>query len=145
MKNVVIAAVALLLATPLQAVPELQPHEGKWEFEVWYDFIGVPQRFPSYSKTQCVTRADPLPRISRPGHECFQRMQRQFGRTYTWFVNCSTDWEMVQGMGRVNYWKDRAQGDVHVQVINPVNPPQPMIFHIRGKRLGECDGSEEGS
>jgi len=133
------AIITLLAFFPLlvQAQSELQ--EGKWTFTINYDFIGVPQHFPQYTKTQCITREHPLPEISRPGHECNRQLQGRFGRTYTWQLNCSTDWEMVQGLGRVHYWGDVAQGDVHLQVINPFNPPQPMIFRIKGKRLGECD------
>lgn len=133
------AIVSLMVLFPLlsQAAPVLE--EGKWKFDISYDFIGIPQHFPEYSKTQCITRQDPLPEISRPGHECTRQLQGRFSRTYTWFENCSTDWEMVQGMGRIHYWGEEAHGDVHLQVLNPFNPPQPMIFRIRGKRLGDCD------
>jgi hypothetical protein len=137
MRTEMMIATLVFFVTPLQAQQLL--HEGKWEFEIGYDFIGVPQKFPGYRKTQCITRDAPLPKISRPGHECQRQQQRQFGRTYTWFVDCTTEWEMAQGMGRIHYWDDRARGDVHVQVINPYTPPQPMVFRIRGKRLGACD------
>lgn len=133
------AIVVILVLFPLlsQAAPELQ--EGKWQFVIRYDFVGIPQHFPEYSKTQCITHQDPLPDISRPGHECTMQQQGRFSGTYTWVEDCSTEWEMVQGMGRIHYLGDAAQGDVHLQVVNPFNPPQPMIFRINGRRLGECD------
>ncbi len=127
----------LIVTQPLFAEDGLE--EGKWEFEIWYTFIGVPQHFPSYTKTQCISKEDPIPQISRPGHECSRKLQGEFSSTYTWLVNCSTDWEAVQGIGRVEYAGGLARGDVHVQVINPVNPPQPMVFYVRGERVGSCD------
>jgi hypothetical protein len=127
----------LLSTTALQA--EMRFQEGLWEFDVRYDFIGIPQHFPSYKVRQCMTADAPIPTISRPGQNCTDHLQGQFGRTYTWQVNCSTEWEMVQGMGRIHYLGDRAQGDVHVQVLNPYNPPQPIVFRLRGERLGECE------
>jgi len=127
----------LLLVQPLQA--EMFFQEGLWEFDISYDFIGVPQHFPSYKVRQCMTAEAPMPSISRPGQICRDRLQGEFGRTYTWEVNCSTDWEIVQGMGRIHYLGDRAQGDVHVQVSNPYNPPQPIVFHLRGARMGVCE------
>lgn len=126
-----------LVVSSVSAEEEMmQP--GQWEFEVWYNFVGVPQRFPSYTQVQCISEGEPIPDISRAGHECRQQLEGEFGRTYTWQLNCSTDWEMVHGMGRIHYWGERARGDVHLQVINPYNPPQPMVFHIKGQRLGEC-------
>ena len=133
------AIVAVLSLFPLIASAAQALQEGKWKFDIRYDFIGIPQHFPEYSKTQCITLDDPLPDISRPGHECTKQLQGQFSRTYTWVENCSTDWEMVQGMGRIHYWGEQAQGDVHLQVVNPFNPPQPMVFRIRGQRIGNCE------
>lgn len=112
---------------------------GKWEFDIQYNFVGLPQTFPSYSTVQCLDEANPVPDISRVGHECRQALQGEFGRTYTWQLNCSTEWEMVHGMGRIHYREEKATGDVHLQVINPFNPPQPMVFYIEGRRLGNCD------
>jgi hypothetical protein len=112
---------------------------GAWEFEVEYDLIGIPQTFPRYSVKQCMNEANPFPNIARSGDECQMQMQGHFGRTYTWMVNCSTSWEMVQGMGRIHYFRDRARGDIHMQIINPHNPPQSMIYRIKGRYLGECE------
>lgn len=132
---------ALLLAmlgmtAPAQAETGLKG--GLWEFAIRYDFIGVPQKLPEYVNKQCITEAAPVPAISREGQECTDRVQGRYGRTFTWQVDCSTEWEMVQGMGRIHYDEDGATGDVHLQVINPYNPPQPMVFYLRGQRLGDC-------
>ena len=112
---------------------------GSWEFEVTYDLISVPQTFPSYSVSQCLDEATPFPNIPRPGNPCQTQLQGHFGRTYTWTLNCSDDWEMVQGMGRIHYKNEQAQGDVHLQILNPHNSPQLMEFRIKGKRTGACD------
>lgn len=128
---------ALLCATA-GARDEAGVIEGLWQFNVRYDFIGVPQHFPEYQVTQCITDAVPIPAISRTGQECHDRLQGRFGRTFTWQLDCSTEWEMVQGMGRIHYTREEAASDVYLQVLNPYNPPQPMVFHLHGKRLGEC-------
>jgi hypothetical protein len=132
-----IAALLLFLALPAQA--QMSIEEGLWEFDVRYDFIGIPQHFPSYKVKHCVSADSPIPKIARPGQNCTDSLQGRFGRTFTWQVNCSTEWEIVQGMGRIHYLGDHAQGDVHVQVSNPFNPPQPILFRIRGERLGDCE------
>ncbi len=114
---------------------------GNWEFEVSYDLIGIPQTFPGYTVKQCLDTTTPFPNISRPGNNCQTQLQGRFGRTYTWMLNCSDDWEMVQGMGRIHYRQGEAHGDVHLQILNPHNTPQLMKFRIKGKRTGPCDNA----
>ena len=113
---------------------------GSWEFDIKYDLIGIPQTFPGYTVKQCMDAKTPYPSISQPGREdeCQAQMQRSFARTYTWMMDCSSDWEMVQGMGRIHYYGEKARGDVHLQILNPHNPPQSMVFRIKGRHLGEC-------
>lgn len=137
-KGGMFALLAGLLSTGVTAEVETDVMEGLWQFNVRYDFIGVPQRFPDYVITQCITDELPIPSISRVGQECNDRLQGRFGRTFTWQVDCSTEWEMVQGMGRIHYNAAEAVADVYLQVVNPYNQPQPMVFNIRGKRLGDC-------
>jgi hypothetical protein len=127
----------LLGASGATARQAMEP--GSWAFDIEYDLIGIPQTFPGYTVTQCIDDTTPYPSISRPGHECQMQTQGHFGRTYTWLVNCSSDWEMVQGAGRIHYYQETARGDVHLQILNPHNPPQPMLFRIKGRHLGPCD------
>lgn len=130
--TIVSAGSTLTLAAPQGMTP------GNWKFDVSYDLVGIPQTFPGYTIQQCLDDGTPFPTISRPGHECQMQMQGRFGRTYTWMVNCSNDWEMVQGMGRIHYRREEAKGDVHLQILNPHNPPQMMVFHMEGHYLGPC-------
>ena len=135
---------ASLLCTAVSVMPSTVPADtevidGLWEFNIRYELIGVPQKMPEYLSKQCITESAPIPAISREGQECTERVQGRFGRTFTWQVDCSTEWEMVQGMGRIHYAGKEASGDVHLQVVNPYNPPQPMVFHLNGKRLGACE------
>lgn len=111
---------------------------GSWEFDIEYDLMGIPQTFPRYTITECISESNPFPNISRQGDDCQMQMRGRFGRTYTWMLNCSSSWEMVQGMGRIHYFRDRAHGDVHLQIINPQNPPQHMLYRIDGRYQGEC-------
>jgi hypothetical protein len=133
------AGLLLVLASQSCLAEKMEIETGLWEFAIRYEFIGVPQHFPEYVKKQCISAAAPVPAISRPGQECKDTLQGRFGQnTLTWELDCSTDWEMVHGMGRIHYDGAKASGDVHLQVLNPYNPPQPMVFRIKGKRLGNC-------
>ena len=127
------SAILILLSSGAQA---LTP--GNWEFNVRYDLIGIPQSFPGYTTQQCIDNSNPFPSINRPGNECKMHLQGQFGNTYTWVLNCSDDWEIVQGMGRIHYDDGKARGDVHLQILNPHNPPQMMEFEIKGQHTGAC-------
>lgn len=131
-----VGTLCALLLSPLISFAESP--SGSWRFDVEYELIGIPQTFPSYQITQCLNMNTPYPNISRPGHECQLQLQGRFGRTYTWMVNCSTDWEMVQGAGRIHFNGKQASGDVHLQILNPHNPPQHMVFHIKGQHQGNC-------
>ncbi len=137
LRSILITAPIALFSAFAQAQP-LPFTPGSWEFEITYDLIGVPQTFPGYSVKQCLDEASPFPNISRPGNPCQAQLQGHFGHTYTWTLNCSDDWEMVQGMGRMHYQKEKARGDVHLQILNPQNSPQLMAFSIKGKRTGSC-------
>jgi hypothetical protein len=129
---------AVALGPQSAAMASEESYEGSWKFRVHYDLIGIPQNFPGYTTVQCITQATPFPNISRQGNECETMLQGRFGSMVTWTVNCSDDWEMVQGMGRITYHQGKAQGDVHLQIINPHNSPQMMEFTIEGQRLGPC-------
>lgn len=140
MRQLIMFILSGLLLQSGSAMAERQPIQyGNWSFDVEYDLIGIHQEFPGYTINQCIDSNMPYPNISRPGNECGMTMQGRFGRTVTWMVNCSTDWEMVQGMGRMHYHRDRAQGNIHMQILNPHNTPQSMVFRIRGHYLGPCD------
>lgn len=116
--------------------PEIS--EGLWEFTIRYDVMGVPYRSAPYMDTRCITDADPIPRIERPGHECTATADDHLGRIVSWAINCSSDGEMVQGMGRMSYRRDRADGNVFMQALGPNAAPQPVVFTISGRRLGNC-------
>ena len=134
-------AFSLLALTALSSVHASSTllNSGMWKFDIHYDLIGLPQTFPGYSIEQCVIDNAPYPKIDRPGNECQAELQGQFGNTYTWILNCSDSWEMVQGLGRIHYNNDKANGDVHLQILNPQNPPQIMEFSFKGVRTGDCE------
>ena len=129
---------AALIPLQGQAVTPFTLEQGQWEFEISYNLIGVPQTFPIYSLSQCLDNTTPFPSIDRPGNECEAQLQGHFGNTYTWTLNCSDDWEMVQGMGRIRFMGEEAHGDVHLQILNPHNPPQMMEFTFKGHSTGRC-------
>ena len=138
-RSLTVSALLFSLGSTVAASPFML-NSGSWEFDIKYDLIGLPQTFPGYSQTQCIDSSSPFPSINRPGNECRAQLQGQFGNTYTWTLNCSDDWEMVQGMGRVHYQQETAHGDIHLQILNPHNPPQMMEFSFKGRRVGECGG-----
>ncbi len=137
---------SLLLALPLCAlVPTTQAAEdeagavkGAWRFNIEYELVGLPQKFPAYQFEQCLDSGPPIPNINRPGNECKVELQGIFDTLHTWTLDCSDDWEMVQGMGRINYTGSGARGEVYLQILNPHNPPQIMSYTINGTHLGRC-------
>ncbi len=112
--------------------------EGLWEFEVRYEVTGDPARFAPYTTTRCLSRDEPFPRIEREGQECKLHRQPALGRSVSWIVNCSSDWEMVHGQGRMTYVRDHGNGSLYVQILGPSSSPYNMVFHLRGQRVGEC-------
>ncbi len=138
MKRYIAAGLVWLVWGGFSAAGAAEIRSGEWEFSIEYRLAGVPQEFPGYTHTQCITPRDPIPRISRPGHECNAALQGVFGRSANWLLNCSTTWEMVQGMGRIHYWDNEAEGNIHLQIMGPQNPPQNMHYNIEGRYLGPC-------
>jgi len=134
-ESCLLSCLILLLALPL---PASAVEEGLWRFDIRYELIGIPQTFPSYQKTQCITKEKPVPDISRRGHECKTHLRGTFGQMETWQIDCSNDAETTQGMGRIIYDKDKATGDVHIQIVSTISPPEFMVFYVQGKRLGAC-------
>lgn len=138
--------VAIMLATMCSSMANARHvdwpniHEGLWEFTISYHMPGTMLRqTESYTDTRCISRNDPMPRIERSGQECTSVLQDHFGRSVSWQVNCSSQWEMVHGMGRMHYIDNTARGNVFMQIMGPIAPPQPMVFEINGRRLGDCE------
>lgn len=140
MKHILVSILSMTLLSPMlgMASPQSEFEHSQWEFEISYSLIGVPQTFPIYKLSQCIDSSSPFPSINRPGNECKAQLQGEFGNTYTWSLDCSDDWEMVQGMGRIHFMGGEAHGDVHLQILNPHNPPQIMEFLFKGKAIGGC-------
>lgn len=113
--------------------------EGLWQFEIDYQIVGAP-RLPGqrYASNRCLTRDDPYPRIEREGQECRLSRQPPVGRSLSWSVNCSSDWEMVNGQGRMHYVRDHGSGDIRMQIHGQASPPYEMVFHLRARRIGAC-------
>jgi len=110
----------------------------QWLFEIRYSIAGISQTIPTQQHNQCLSPAAPVPDISRPGYECRSSNQSWFGKTLVWQVDCSNEWERIQGTGRVNFDKEKAAGDIHLQIINPSSPPEYMVLSVQGKPLGAC-------
>lgn len=127
------ALVALMMGASAYAM------EGQeWNFNVRYDIAGITQTLPAYHRQQCLTEATPVPDISLPGQQCKTHVHGRFGNTLTWRVDCSSDWEIVQGVGRITFDGGRAGGDIHVQILSPSDVPQNMVFHIEGRTVNSC-------
>jgi len=111
----------------------------QWLFDLSYSVAGIALTVPVHTKEQCSADAVPIPDISRPGYQCTSRRQQWFdNKTLVWQLDCSNDWESIQGTGRVNFDGDKAAGDIHLQIINPVSPPEYMAVAFQGRPLGEC-------
>ncbi len=136
-----------LIAAATLAIPGAglaQAVDGLWEHEIRYELSGTPQVFPTYVRTHCVSAQHPIPNISRPGHECTVSPKSWDGQKIVWSLDCSTDTEIVQGMGTADYAGDQLEGNVYLQILSATNPYQSMVFTITGKRVGPCEASALG-
>ncbi len=137
-----IAALALLSTTSaLAAAAEptpFMPKEGLWRFTVSYRLMGIPQEFSDYQIEQCLSPSDAIPHIERHT-ECSHTPHHGFmPQPLLWFVDCSSDEELVHGQGRLHFMGDRAHGNVFMQVLANTNPPQAMVFELEGRYVGAC-------
>lgn len=127
-------AIALLVS----GNPPLAAESTQWLFDIRYTVTGISQILSAQQQNQCLSTATPMPDISRPGYECKSSRHIWFGKTLIWQVDCSNEWESIQGTGRVSFDKEGAAGDIYLQIINPTNPPEYMVLDIQGKPLGAC-------
>ncbi len=110
----------------------------QWLFDLSYSVAGIASTVPIHTKDQCAADALPIPDISRPGYQCKSRARSWFDKTLVWQIDCSNDWESIQGTGRVSFDDNKAEGDIHLQIINPVSPPEYMAVAFKGKTSGVC-------
>ena len=136
-KSKVLAVLPALMVMGSSAVAK-EPQE--WLFDISYDIAGIAQSFPAYHHDQCITDAAPMPDITNAGQKCSSRIHGRFGNTLTWQIDCSSEWEMVQGAGRITFEDGSAGGKVHLQILSPFAAPQYMVFTIEGKPAGSCGG-----
>ena len=127
-----------LLALEVMSASAFAMETQEWLFDISYDIPGVAQTFPPYRRDQCLTAAAPVPDVSNPGQHCTTLLHGRFGNTLTWQIDCSSEWEIVQGAGRVTFNGESAGGNVQFQILSPFNAPQYMVFHIEGKPGGSC-------
>lgn len=118
---------------------------AEWSFDIRYNIGGVAQPLAAYHHEQCLTEAAPVPDIAKPGQSCSTHLHSRFGNTLTWQIDCSSDWEIVQGVGRLSFEDGHAGGTVHLQILSPVNAPQQMVLNIEGRAAGRCDVSSASS
>ncbi len=116
----------------------LAPREGLWRFTIDYQLVGTPQEFTDYQIEQCLSPSDPVPHIERHAECRHTPHQGLLTEPLLWFVDCSSDEELVHGQGRLHFSGEQAHGNVYIQVLGSINPPQAMIFELEGQYLGEC-------
>jgi len=136
---------SLLLALVGIASSSYAMDPAAWSFDIRYNIGGVAQPLAAYHHEQCLTEASPVPDIAKPGQSCTTRLHSRFGNTLTWQIDCSSDWEIVQGVGRISFEDGHAGGKVHLQILSPVNAPQQMVLNIEGRAAGRCDVSSVSS
>lgn len=128
------ALLVLLVTTPPGYA--LQPQQ--WVFATRYEMDGVAQPLAAVRSEYCLSDAAPIPDIALPGQECSSHLHGRFGDTLTWQLDCSSDWEIVQGAGRLTFKEDIAQGELHLQILSPVDTPQQMVLRLEGRAAGRC-------
>lgn len=139
-----IGAVLLLGGATARCAEKDTIHAGQWDYSIEYHITGIPQSFPAYQLSSCLDEEKPIPTITRMGQECSVSHSSRFGNTVSWALDCSSEWEIVQGVGRIHFFPDDTfHGNINLQITGSTFPPRMMMMRLDGKRVGEC--VKEGS
>ncbi|MGE5640473.1 MAG: DUF3617 domain-containing protein [Clostridia bacterium] len=134
-KRSIVAALALVAATPSRAAVDLQP--GEWLVGVMIEVPGG--RGPNPGKLEqetCLQPSDAQRLVVPPNSPCQVSELRETPQEITWKVSCSQGPMRTRGSGRLQFFGDRFKGTIAMRA----DPPYDMVLtqHLAGKRLGEC-------
>lgn len=110
--------------------------EGLWEITVKVHNPGIELHFPPFTNTQCITKADVVPKSAQPGMDaCTIKDHKVSGNTVTWTMECNADKSGYNsGTGKVTYAGDTMKGELVIKGDNDA----PITSEMTGKYLGPC-------
>lgn len=136
---VAVCVLVMAFSSSVTARDRVDIREGEWEFSVEYRLTDFRQEYPQYTMSQCISADDPIPRFTLENQECGYDLHRNVHGNVSWQMTCSNDQEMVQGMGRVNFWDDEFYGTVNLQIMGPTQfRHQRMFYTLYGQYKGPC-------
>jgi hypothetical protein len=138
--NVTMRAGACLLSAVL-AVPALawaNMEEGNWDVTVKMEMVGMPFAMPPVQTSQCVTKKDVVPDMSRPDQECIVRDQKVSGDTVTWKVQCKGAQGTLDGEGRIKYAGRTYDGEMQARMTERGGQAMTIKYTMNGRHTGPC-------
>jgi uncharacterized protein DUF3617 len=140
-----VLAAVVALSAPLVAQGQGPRRDGNWQVTMEMEMVGMPQRMPPTTITQCVTKADaadPQKMVPQgPGRgavspECTVSDYKVEGDTVSWSMKCEGQNPMT-GAGEFVYTADTYNGTI---TMNMERAGQPFSMNMKysGKRLGDC-------
>jgi hypothetical protein len=140
-----VLAAVLVLSAPLVAHGQGPRRDGNWQVTMEMDMVGMPQRMPPMTMTQCVTKADAadpmkmVPQGQGPGAaspHCKVSDYKVKGDTVSWLMACEGENPMT-GAGEFVYTGDTYNGTIKMNMQRD-GKPFPMNMKYSAKRLGDC-------
>jgi hypothetical protein len=129
-----------LLAAAL-AVPTLgwaNMEEGNWDVTVKMEMVGIPFPLPPVQTSQCVTKKDVVPDMSRQNQDCIVKDQKVSGDTVTWRVQCKSADGTMDGEGRIKYAGRTYDGEMLAKMTEKSGQAMTMKYTMQGRHTGPC-------
>lgn len=125
-----------LLAAGCSSAPDMK--EGRWEISSDFGMKGIPIRMPTISYTQCLDKANFIPRDQKQmGPECSVTEQQVEGDMVRWQVTCDNGTTQTISKGLITYSGVLFSGTIDV-TINGGPVAMNATSTVVGKYLGPC-------
>jgi hypothetical protein len=123
-----------------QAAAGPEVHEGQWEITTQMIITGMPFHPKPVTRTQCVTKKDPVPRPSEDRGKCEVSTVKGDGNKWSYHVVCvKSANDKAEGNGEITYSGDTMEGSATFKITNPRAPQSVEASQtIKGRRLGDC-------
>jgi hypothetical protein len=128
-----LAAVLVLFAAPACAGPDMQ--EGSWEITIVSEMSGSAFQMPAQTHTQCLSKADMIPKDPKAPQNCDIIEQRISGNTVNWIMECSEGGVKTVSKGSITYGGDSFSGRMDVAIGGT---SMKIASTMTGRRLGPC-------
>ena len=128
-----LVAVLVLFSAPVFAGPDMQ--EGLWEVTLVFEMNGSSMLMPPQKHTQCLSKADMVPKDPKAPQNCNIIEQRIDGNTVDWIMECSEGDMKTVSKGSIVYGGDSFSGRMDVDIDGT---SMKLVSTMTGRRLGPC-------